>query len=243
MQGRGRRPNMAQSTSAAAVNATPRIVSERTVQGYRDIKASGAPPAVRRCWRAIVERLPDDGPAEVSYRAIAGRARCGRRTAMAAVSFGVAIGCLARENVKLDRYRGDYWNAVNRYTWIGSPPEAVKRGQFRAFVNPSLARAQGATLHPEEGQTLHPKYVPAGRGSQNDVRRTAGRRKAPTTLPDDDRVVEVDWTAVRRRVERKNGRRATDDGAWDPAATAPERDGIRSPPPCAREEGATDAAR
>ena len=147
---------MSDSTASAAVRETPttrairpvgelqdsapKVVSGRAVEAYRDIRATGAPPAVKRCWRAIAERLPDDGEAELCYRLMAARARCGRRTAMAAVAFGVAVGCIKRTEGKLGRYPGDYWNRANRYRWIGPPREPILRGQFRAFVNPNLAR-------------------------------------------------------------------------------------------------------
>ena len=77
----------------------------------------------------------------LSYREIAGRARCVRSTAKAAIEFGVALGCIERDEGKLDRYPGDYWNRKNRYRWIGPPAKPIVRGQWRAFVHPNLARA------------------------------------------------------------------------------------------------------
>ena len=87
-----------------------------------------------RCWRAIAARLPEDGPAEITYREIQLKARCARYTAIRAVSFGVALGCIARDAGKLARYRGDAWNRTNRYRWLGPPIVPIKRGQFAAFL-------------------------------------------------------------------------------------------------------------
>ena len=130
------------------------------LSAYRDIRASGAPKSVAACWRAIAERLPaDGGPAVIGYDAIAKRARIGRRTAIAAVAFGVARGVLHRKAVKLNQVPGSFFNAINRYRWIGPPREPIKRGEWRAFVNTPARARGGATLHPEVRETLHPISV------------------------------------------------------------------------------------
>ena len=110
-----------------AVNAYRDIEGERCAAGHQAVLASDC----RASTRAMV----------LQKSATAGwphRARCSRPDRNPEpVDFGVALGCLSRAGAKLDRYRGDYWNRRNRYTWIGPPAEPVKRGEFKAF----LARA------------------------------------------------------------------------------------------------------
>ena len=84
--------------------------------------------------------LPTDGPAVIDYADIAKRARCDRRTAIRAIAFGVAVGCIERETGKLNRSLGDCWNETNIYRWIGPPREPIQRGQFAAFL-----RARGGS--------------------------------------------------------------------------------------------------
>ena len=180
-------PSALQKTERAKTSAdapqhveSPKVASEATAAAYRDIRATGAPKAVKRCWKAIAAMLPDDGPSVIDYRDIAKRAHCKPRHAIRAIAFGVSVGCLDRERSQKHSTPGDCWWKTNAYRWLGAPREPIIRGAFAAF----LARAGYDKCHKEEdGKCHNPPRARYG------VRTGERERTPPWTKGDAHRVV------------------------------------------------------